>query len=287
MNFKINGFVTEVCNGRHITPNQRKFLEEAARINIEEKRPFACYDFEQMSGTNFRQMIYRLDDVIEIAYKSNPCQYRIRGAPWQKKPHPVTVRPTGDRMINILKNLKEQPVKIHDIKLKLYSNLHDFIPHDDIDPNNHGIKKKLQLDQQTHATVLIYPNMLQIDIACTNEPIVYDISGIIRLTMLLAQLYTTLQYWSNFRASITPLLEWTITHYHFGMDGSEARNGQTFHVEYGDFATGLIRFYSKKIGETWRPRLEQVQTPRISLYEEIDKIISLQSQNNSVAENLF
>ncbi|MEM2159744.1 MAG: hypothetical protein QXN55_02175 [Candidatus Nitrosotenuis sp.] len=273
----INGILTDVCNGRHVTINQQKFLRDAIKINVTQRRPFYYHDFDTMTPGNFRQMIHKLKDVIEIAYKTNPCAYRIRGTPWPKRTT-LTKRPTGDRMIDILQQLKEQPAKIHDIKLKAYSNLHSFITDKDMNPDNHSIKVKIPLDQHFHSTILIYPSVLQIDIACTSNPIVYDVAGAIYLTGLLGQLYARLQYLSSFRASISPLMEWIVTHYHFGVDGSEHHSGQSFHLTYDDFATGLVRFYSKKIGETWMPRLEQIQTPKLPLVDEIDKIIASHNQ---------
>jgi len=271
---QINGYLTDICNERHITVNQQKFLAESIRINVEEGRPFCCYDFELITRTNFRQMVYRLRDFIIIAYKSNPCYYRVKGTPWRKRLPPITDKPTGERTIEILRRLKEQPPKIHDIKLKISANLHKFLPQDQVDPHNKGIKKKMMLDHDIYANVLVYPDKIQIDLACTNNPIIYDIAGVIRLTFLFGQLYTLLQYWGNFSASIVPFYEWIITHYHFGKDGREALSGQTFHRTYDDFATGLVRFYSKKLpnGKTI-PRIEQVNTPNTSLRNEIDKMI--------------
>ena len=271
---EINGYLTHICNERHITINQQKFLSIAIKINVEEDRPFNCYDFQSFTRTNYRQMIHRLRDFIVVAYKSNPCQYRVRGTPWKKILPTVTDRPTGERMIEILRSLREKPPKIHDIKLKISSNLHNFLPQENVDPTNKGIKMKMKLDQDSLANVLVYPKIIQVDIACTNNPIIYDISGVVRLCFLLGHLYSLLQSWANYRASIAPFYEWTVTHYHFGKDGTESFSGQSFHRTFEDFSIGLVRFYSKEMpdGKTI-PRIEQVVTPNNSLNNEIDKMI--------------
>ena len=273
---KTNALLTEICNTSRITLSQQKFLHEAIRINIEEKRPFSLYDFPNMTNENFRQTKYQLRNIIEIAVKSNPCFYRVKGTPWKKR-IPLTHHPTGvagDLMIRILKQLKEQPPKIHDIKITALSDLYDFISHEGMNKRNHSLKKVFLLDYEIRATVLVYPDKLQIDLGCTFEPILYDIEGAIRLSFVLGRLYTLLQLYSNFKASIVPIEEWIITHFHFGIDGVEEYNGPAFHVTFNDFAAGLIRFYSKKKGKKRYPRLETVVTPKTSLSDELRKMIN-------------
>ena len=129
LNPQIDRLLTEICNRQQVTKSQKKFLKEAIRINIDENRPFDCYDFSLMSRTNFRQMIYRLGSVIAIGYKSNPCYYRVKGTPWKKRLPIAKNKTTGATMIELLKKLKDQPPKIHDIKLKIYSNMEVKILH--------------------------------------------------------------------------------------------------------------------------------------------------------------
>lgn len=278
LNPQIDRLLTEICGRQHLTRSQKKFLKEAIRINIEDNRPFDCYDFPLLSRGNFRQIIFRLKEVIKKGYKSNPCLYRVKGTPWKKRLPIVNNSTRASSMIELLKKLKDQPPKIHDIKLKIYSNLHRYLSQEKVNPKNHGIKKRIQLSQEVWANVLVYPDVVQVDLACTDNPLIYDIDGVIRLTFLLGQLYAIMQFWASFKASIAPFYEWIITHYHFGKDSTESYSGQTFHITYDDFSNGMVRFYSKKMknGNTIA-RIEQIHTPRKPLEKEINKIIALQS----------
>jgi hypothetical protein len=179
----------------------------------------------------------------------------------------------GEQMLNILENLKYEKPSIHDIAIKVKSDLHVHIDHKNMNKSNKLIQLKFHPVPDVIAKILVYPDTIQIHIACTNSPIIYDISGAVRLSSLLGSLFTMLQYWSNFRASIVPLSEWIVTHYHFGKDGTEEYSGQAFHVTFEDFTTGLIRYYSKKINGKMYPRIEQVQTPQTTMANEIKKML--------------
>ncbi|MGY5148896.1 MAG: hypothetical protein ACW9W3_02430 [Candidatus Nitrosopumilus sp. bin_68KS] len=272
---KTNALLTEICNTHRVTVSQKKFLHDAIQINIEEKRPFSLYDFSNMSPENFRQMILRLRNVISVESKGRPCYYRVNGTPLNKR-IPLTHHHTGiagDRMIRILKRQKKQPPAIHDIKITARSDLHDFISHETMHKRNHSIKFTYKLDYNIQATALVYPDKLQIDLGCTLEPIIYDAMGAVRFSFVLGRLYTLLQAYSNFKASFVPMEEWIITHYHFGIDAAEEYNGQTFHVTYNDFTSGLVRFYSKKKGKKLYPRLEKIVIPKNPLSDELQKMI--------------
>lgn len=272
---KTNALLTEICNTHRVTVSQKKFLHDAIQINIEEKRPFSLYDFTNMKPGNFRHKILKLRNVISVESKGKPCYYRVNGTPLNKR-IPLTHHHkgvAGDPMIRILKRLKEQPPKIHDIKITARSDLHDFISHQTMNKRNHGIKWIYELDYNIRATVLVYPDKLQIDLGCTLEPIIYDVMGAVRLSFVLGRLYTLLQHSSHLKANIMPIDEWIITHFHFGIDAAEEYNGQTFNVTYNDFTYGLVRFYSKKKGKKLYPRLEKIVTPKTPLSDELRKMI--------------
>ena len=98
---EINELITVYGNGQGATKMQRQFLERCLSIHEEYGRPFACYDFPNIPGGSFRQYIRKLKNFVEIAYKSNPCYYRVKGTPFKKRAPKVTHRPTGEDMIRI------------------------------------------------------------------------------------------------------------------------------------------------------------------------------------------
>ncbi len=237
-----------------------------------------------MSRGNFRQTIHKLSPLIEIVNKSNPCLYKLKGAAIRKNPQRITNHPTGDKMIQFLKGLRQKTPQIHDIKGKFPSNVHKClcsrgeIPH----KQNKGFRLSFRLDYNILAKVQIYPHTVQFDLGCSNDPLVYDISGIIQLVSVLSQLKTFLSLHSDGRCGFPPIDEWIITHYHFGKDLSEKYSGQNYHLTFDEVATGLVRFYSKKTGNNTTHRIEKTITPNSSLSEEIDKIIESREEKQDL-----
>jgi len=280
---EINSLLTDYSNAKHITTKQKQFLEIAIRINSQNKRPFSCYDFPLLSRNNFRQMVYKLHDFIEVYIKSHPCFYKIKGVYLPKSRVFVTDGTTGGDMIAILKKLREQPPKIHDIKLKFKSNIHQFLSKlgEKVNPANKSIQYRFRLDDFARTNVSVYPHTVVVDLGCTHKPLAYDICGVIQMAFYLGQIKEALHLFSRVEGYIPPLVEWIVTHYHFGKDGSESYSGQSFHLTFDDVATGLVRFYSKKMldGKVV-PRIEQIQTPNSSFDKEIEKIICKQDLND-------
>lgn len=276
---KINGFVTKKCNKYILTEKQRYFVEKAKRINVKKYRPFSCSDFPELSNVYFRQMIYRLKNHIELYVKSTPCYYKVKGVKIHDSDILVTKKPTGDDMLDILLHVREQPAAIHDIKLQFPSDLHKIyskMPSCEMDPINKCIIETIPgLAQNIFAKLLIYPKMIQVDIACTNSPLIYDVNGALKIVYFLGRLYQFLWFLGDFKAEFPEIWDWVVTQYHFGKDGKEELNGKMFHRTVEEFSTGLVRFYTKEMpdGKTIA-RFEEAQNPNNSLNKEIDKMIA-------------
>ncbi|PIY88224.1 MAG: hypothetical protein COY74_09375 [Nitrosopumilales archaeon CG_4_10_14_0_8_um_filter_34_8] len=273
-----NESVTNVCNTRRgLTKREGLFLEDATRINKQEQRPFSFRDFSGLSQGNFRQIILRLHDQIEVVYKSRPCFYKIKGMELPGDNHRITQRVMGDEVFHLLNKLKDQPPKIHDLKLKFFSDLHNLlIIHGcSIDPSNKSIKINVpSFDNNVIVKFLVYPKIVQVDIGCTFKPFVYDIPGVIDLTFVLGRAWGYIDTITNYEAKFPPVGEWIVTHYHFGKDGTEQYSGQMFHYSWDDVSSGLVRFYSKTMPNgRIIPRIEQIVTPKISLDQELDRIV--------------
>jgi len=188
----------------------------------------------------------------------------------------------GEGIIDILKKLRQQPPSIHDLKLKFESDLHSKLLDQDyqVIPSNHGIILKLpRLDSNIVVKILVYPHTTQVDIGCTFKPFVYDISGVLQLTALLGRITQLISLLAGPDVEIPEINKWIVTHYHFGKDGKEEYNGQSFHRSYEEVANGFVRFYSKKMdnGRTI-PRIEQIQTPHDSLDKAISNIIEYENK---------
>jgi hypothetical protein len=231
-----------------------------------------------LTNGNFRQYILKYKSFIEIVIHGRPTYYKLKGITLPGDSKRLTQKVTGDGMMEILYSLREQPPSIHDLKLKFHSNLHGVL----LDmghtqhPSNHGILLKIpQLDYNITSKVLVYPNTVQIDIGCTFRPFVYGISGVTNLAFVLGRIYQCIFFMAGNAANIPDILQWIITHYHFGKDGTETISGQMFHRTFEDTASGLVRFYSKlmKNGDII-PRVEKICTPGVTLDQEINKMIA-------------
>jgi len=196
--------------------------------------------------------------------------------------HKITHRVMGEEMINILKKLIQQPPSIHDLKLQFESNLHSKLLEygHQIIPSNHGIILKLpRFNTNITAKVLVYPRTTQVDIGCTFKPFVYDISGVLKLTALLGRITERISLLVGSNVEIPEINKWIVTHYHFGKDGKDEYNGQSYHRSYEEVANGFVRFYSKKMDNgTTIPRVEQIQSPHHSLDKAISKIIDYENK---------
>lgn len=276
---KTNGFVTNESNRYGITKKQKQFLDKAKNIHLIHKRPFSCGDFPELSDSNFRQMIFQLKKYLETYVKSNPCYYRVKSVSLDKNDQIITDHPTGEKLFWMLNQLKEQPPAIHDIKIQFNSNLYETIskiPVVDINPNNKGIFLNCELISGYRTKLSIYPTKIQVDVACTFNPIIYDNQGAISLIVLLTNLQNFLSRFGNNHTEIPDFRQWIITHYHFGRDGKEEWNGESFHITIADAFEGLTRYYSKEMPNGKRiPRAEQIRTTKNNVSNELEKMFSL------------
>lgn len=269
--------------GDKITEREYNFLKKAFSIN-KEQRPFSVGDFPHMSQESFRQLKYRFRSIIEIVIKSRPCTYKLTGTYVSGDSHKITQRVMGEGMFEILQSLREQPAKIHDIKIMFKSsNLHEILLQNGAKQhsNNKGIQIKIPTYHQNMIIkCMIYPKTIQIDIGCSYRPIVYDISGVTFLSSILGEVFLYLKISSSPESDIPEVNSWKITHYHFGKDGRESYSGGRFHHTFEEVTEGLVRFYSKIMPDGITiPRFEQIQTPHNTLEKEIQNMMKHQSIN--------
>ena len=273
-----NTAVTVVCNKHHphLSKKLQKFYDRARDICEKEKREFTRRDFLDMKQTTFRQYVFRLKSYVEVAFRSNLAFYKIKGIELPGDSHLVTFRHTGDvsSFIQILESLEHQPAKIHDVKIKIDAEIHSALVKAGrtVDLHNHGIPiKHIPItDNNIVVKASVYPHTIQLDVACTYKPIIYDVDSLLYFFEILNQV-------SMFLTSIThvvlpPVKDWIITHYHLNKDGSFELNGASFHFAISDVTAGMIRFYSKKMKDgKVIPRVEQIRTPKISITEVMKK----------------
>ena len=259
---------------------QRDFLTRAMKINSELHIPFSRMHYSDFTPANYRKMVSRLRKlgVVELVFRSKVGFYKVKGVNFITDRKFVTYegKGVGLNMIPLLQMIRIQPPSIHDIKLKfnsshLHERLKDSLP---VNPANQGILVKISLGQYIEAKIMVYPNVVQVDLGCTIKPFVYDIGSALELMMHMGSLRMYLLYLASFQADIPLPGNWIVTHYHFGKDGMETYTGKTFEHKFEDVTGGLIRYYSKTMPSgKMMPRLETICTPQVALNEQIDRMI--------------
>jgi len=257
-----------------------EFRAMGKRIN-RQGQDFCYIDFPMRKGA-FRQRIFRIRDEIVCTTGGTPCFYRFKDIPTGPEKRSVTLEGmwVGKKFEEFLRDAQIQHPQIHDIKLKFESiTLHSFLKSRKwkVDPTNQRISlNEITLGKRQFAKVSIYPKTVQIDIGCSVEPLVYDIRGTFQLLQFLERIRYNLLYHTNFALEDIPdPREWIITNYHMNKDGSREYSGKKFNVTVENFSGGLIRCYAKNFpnGST-KIRIEQIQSPKCSVNEEINKMIT-------------
>jgi len=275
--------LTQNSNAKDVTQDHtysrslQQFIDRAYIINVEKHNAFCVDDFPNLSRVNFRRIIRKLGDNIKRVGNGRPQFYKLRGIKLPGDSRKVTLEPMRVQekdFVRLLATLKDQPAKIHDIKIRIdNSELHKKLLQKGCskDKHNHSIKINFEgIDNNITTKILVYPNTIQVDIGCTYRPLIYNIDTVWYLHEHLSKISYHLTGLSG--VILPTVYNWIITHWHFNKDGTEAYNGQNFHFTIKDVNTGLIRFYSKLMENGERIlRLEQIQSPHNSLRDEMKR----------------
>jgi len=180
-------------------------------------------------------------------------------------------------LFRILERIENQPAKIHDIKIKFTSEtIHKGLEKMGYEglASNRGIKIEFcpKNEKRFLIKAQVYPKTVQIDVACTNNPIIFDVPSLFFLHEILSDFSNHLYEISG---EFAPRVkEWEITHFHLNKDGDFEVNGPRFHMTIGDASEGLVRYYSKVMPDgKILPRIEKVQTPKTTLEQAMIKSI--------------
>jgi len=277
-----NGLLTDGTNeyNRNFTKSQQHFYDRAESICKIEQRLFCCDDFA-LSKANFRQKILELKLHIVKVVSGRPSFYKIRGVDMPGDLHSITLKPMGvdtTQLEKILLNCKTQPPCIHDIRFKIYSNLHSKLLLKELTPNKHNnsilITDIPSPDSSIDVKLLVYPKHIQLIIGCSFRPIIFDHSSIQNLIFNLGRYVEMLRLFVHDDFSITPVSKWVATGYHLNKDGSFELQDSSFHYYFEDVANCLTRIYSKHFPDgKIKPRLERTLTMNKPLEELVKEAI--------------
>ena len=250
-------------------------LMKMADIVFVEKRPFCYkdflsfeynnkeYKFEHGTIRNIFSKLQKRGD-IELDYRSGPTFYSLQGMKFGKS---VTVNHTDGgsnrgritpKQRNFLQTLQDIPMDkpaIHDIRLsftftRLWSILSSIagprIKNKDLSNNKDITLQDIELGDHVVKTTVHKTDTVSIIVACTVNPILIDMFGLVKLSSSLARVDDRLQilvdeynmtsiqtgakqYLSlKLNSNIPNHMSWTVKMWHFGQDALTSYSGEKF-----------------------------------------------------------
>ena len=263
------------ANHNHLTKSQKHFYDRAESICKIEQRLFCCEDFT-LSKSNFRQKILELKPYIEKVVDGRPSFYKIKGVDIPGDLHSITLKPTGvdtSQLEKILLNCKNSPPCIHDLRFRIESNLHEKLLQKRLTPNKHNnsilITNDLipSPDSTLDIKLIVYPKHIQLIVACSTKPIIYNHSSMQDLIFNLGRYIEHLRSFVNDLFVIQPISKWITTAYHLNRDGGFELHDSNFHYYFEDVSNMLTRIYSKHLGGKIKCRVERTLTVNKPLEE--------------------
>jgi hypothetical protein len=270
----------------------------------------------RMAHGTFRNKIARLlkDKVVEVSCRSNLTFYSLKGVKFGRaKKRAVTGYHTGVACSSshpiyrrLIRDLPLGTKSIHDIHLKckspqIYAIISSAISnntlayHYTVLNNSKDIQLLGWIVEDLIIRVAIHrTDTVSIVIGCSLDPVLLDVSGIIRLTSALSSIRERLSQivegrigpreFENEnlllnvyrRAGIIPhYSQWIVTMWHFGADASIEFSGDKFSVAWETAEKAIVRAYSKamKDGRT-RIRLDRQEYPKVTLADAIEQKLS-------------
>lgn len=175
----------------------------------------------------------------------------------------------GVDLIKHIKNADSQISAIHDIKIKLQSDLHRYLVASGQIKNekNKGIKFEIPTySKNITVKALVYPNTIQLDIGCSLTTFANNIAGKKELSILLNFIWQKLCNYSEHQAVIEEPSKWILTHYHYGRDGNMEYDGEKFHITTRNALGEFVRAYSKKLLDgSVIVRIEKIKTTKVTV----------------------
>jgi hypothetical protein len=286
------------------------------------------HEFKMTHGT-FRNNISHLvrEGLIEVSYKSNITFYTLRGVKFDRASKMTmtanhagvqtsleSVSPSSSSLhsnplYRILRDLPLDKSSVHDIRLKfacpqIYAIISSSISNkafgSDCTINSRSkdiLLPAWKIRNLLIKTIIHRTDIVSVVIGCSLDPVVLDVTGIIRLTNALSiveeRLSRLVEGYRNIHGPnaiegvsssrdcrsyydiVSSYSEWIVTMWHFGADASVEYSGEKFSVTWETAEAALIRAYSKVMNDNrTRIRLERQEYPKTSLADIIEQKLS-------------
>lgn len=275
-----NHCVTLGCNLDDVI-QRNWFLAKAIRINTIEERYFSLVDFPEIKPNNFKQYINRNKEFLIRCGKTRPALYKVRGVDLPEdsrfcNPKPNVVTREFEELL--IKNCLNQEPAIHDIRFKFDTDMFDAAKKKgySVNPQNGSIV--ISSDDFTRFNplltirLILYPHSAQLNIACTNSPIIYNKESIQTLVFNLGRYIEGLKRDLGIDFLIQDISSWVAVMYHLNKDGSLEVQDRKFHYQWRDIDNLLLRVYTKDLNGRRILRIEEEKSPQKTIPELIGEL---------------
>jgi len=235
---------------------QYEFLKKCLYINEIERREFCCKDFPEMSPESFRQFIHILKNYIDVAIKSYPVFYKIKGVQGIRNNYrKLTGTTIGNGMVYLLNKLPKQEIIVKELQMKVAIKPELFNVLVNFDGNTVNSKQEivwdeLQFDLEIITTVKITSESIKISLKAEKQPIVYDMYGILKITKILGVLEGEIRGRTRDIVPITSVCDWQCISYRLGMNGQYTYDKPEDCMAWKDFSGGILRKHSEIGGKS-------------------------------------
>jgi hypothetical protein len=258
------------------------FLAKALRINTIEERYFSLVDYPEIKPNNYKQYVYRNKKYLVKCGQTNPALYKVRGVDLpddtkfrNPKAYAADTREFEELLI---KNCKNQEPAIHDIRFKFDTDLYDILKTlgYSVNSNNHSIVLTsdvfTKFNPLLDIKLILYHKTAQMNIACTNSPILYNKDSLLSLSYNLGRYIEGLKRELGVDFLIQDITSWVAVMYHLNKDGSLEVQDRYFHYQLRDIGNALIRVYTKDLNGKRILRIEEEKSPQKTIPELIEEI---------------
>lgn len=265
------------CKHSQRTYTKKQFVEKASIIN-KQGYGFTKLDYPDMSSSAFTTKINNLKGIVKLIDGTLPKSYVVIGYENFVDDSPVTCGDIGlsQEWAGFLQNVNIQYPAIHNIKIEFDSvKPHPLLSiNHKINKHNRGINlEPYHLGDNIEANVTVYPKKTIVHIACSYHPIMYSGQGALFFIEKLTELRDMLIIDSQCMVDDIPNpLEWIITSYHFGKDGTLEFSGEMFKIAVKDLAMGFAQIYSKTKNGGCCIRIEDERHPHRTILQEKEKM---------------
>jgi hypothetical protein len=276
-----------------------------------EFRPFSYRDFlyfevngleHRMCHGTFRNKISKLrkKNQAEVAYRSVQTFYTLKGHKFGKPvtPNHMGVSTSNNSLVKLLQDLPLGRNSLHDIRLRFkVDGLWSFFSGNSSSIIN-SISKDIRVGAWKVGDLFIRVTVHRTDavtviVACSYQPIVADVSGIILLSNALTRVEERISALTDHTVSFTgqdrSILKipdhrgWIVTMWHFGADSVTEHAGRDFCVTWEVAENALIRAYTKDMKDRKRRiRIEEQEYPNKPLFQALEDKLNMNMKMGGV-----